>query len=73
MLIKVSNNLCLGEKMTKEELDIALMNLGLQVPETERADILNAVKYIEEMKTLVRKPRFLTTEPANTIAFPKLK
>lgn len=58
--------------MTQQELNNALAELGLKVPEAERRDILNAVKYIDEMKKLVRKPRSLSVEPSYTVSFPRL-
>lgn len=58
--------------MTGPELDIALEQLGLKVPEAERMDIFKALKFIEEMRILIRKPRFRAVEPANTVSFPKV-
>jgi hypothetical protein len=57
--------------MTRQELDAALARLGLEVPEKERADMLGATKYIEEMAALVKKPRHVGAEPAHTVAFPE--
>jgi hypothetical protein len=47
--------------MTRKELDAALARLGLNVPETERDEIL------------VKKPRWVGAEPAHTVAFPEKK
>lgn len=41
--------------MTRDELDKALIQLGLNVPEAERDDIRVATKFIEEIKISVRK------------------
>lgn len=58
--------------MTKVELDIAFRELKLEVPERERNDILHAVQFIDEMRSLVRKPRDSSIEPANSVSFPEL-
>jgi hypothetical protein len=58
--------------MTDHELDIVLKNLGLKVPEVERIDILAAIKFIEKMKILVRKPCTLVSESAHTGSFPRI-
>jgi hypothetical protein len=57
--------------MTRQELDAALTRLGLDVPEAERDGIADAVKYVEAMQALMRKPRSVMAEPAHTVAFPK--
>ena len=57
--------------MTRQELDAALARLGLDVPEKERAELVGAVKYIDEMARLVKKPRAVGAEPAHTVAFPE--
>jgi hypothetical protein len=57
--------------MTRQELDAALARLGLKVPEAERDGIAGAVKYVEEMAALVKKPRWVGAEPAHTVAFPE--
>jgi len=57
--------------MTRQELDAALARLGLDVPETERDDILAAAPLYAEMARLLRKPRPIGAEPAHTPAFPE--
>jgi hypothetical protein len=57
--------------MTRAELDAALARLGLDIPETERAEILAAVPLYEDMARLVKKPRWVGAEPAHTVAFPE--
>jgi hypothetical protein len=57
--------------MTRQELDVALARLGLDVPEAERGDIVGSVHYIEEFQALVRKPRAVGAEPAHTVALPE--
>jgi hypothetical protein len=56
--------------MTRQELDVALARLGLNVPEKERAEILAAAPLYEDMARLVRKLRPVGAEPAHTPAFP---
>jgi hypothetical protein len=57
--------------MTRQELDAALVRLGLDVPEKERDEIAGAVKHVEEIAALVKKPRRVGAEPAHTVAFPE--
>ncbi len=57
--------------MTRQELDAALVRLGLAVPEEERDEIAAAVKYVEAMAVSVRKKRTVMDEPAHTVAFPE--
>ena len=57
--------------MTRQELNAALARLGLDVPETERGEILAAAPMYEEMARLVKKSRWVGAEPAHTPAFPK--
>ena len=57
--------------MTRQELDAALARLGLDVPDSERAEILPAVPLYEEMARVVKTPRWVGAEPAHTVAFPK--
>jgi len=57
--------------MTREELDATLARMGLAVPEGERAGILGAVKYVEQMTALVKKPRPVGAEPLHTVSFPE--
>jgi hypothetical protein len=57
--------------MTRQELDLALTRLGLQVPEAERDGIAGAVRFIDEMTAANRKPRPVGAEPAHTVAFPE--
>jgi len=59
--------------MTRQELDAALVRLGLKVPEAERDDIAAAAHLVEEMAALNRKPRAVGAEPAHTVAFPLAK
>lgn len=55
--------------MTREELDVALSKLGLNVPEAERNELVNAAHFIEEMAVSVKKPRPSSTEPAHIVFF----
>ncbi len=57
--------------MTRQELDAALARLGLDVPDKERDELVDAAQYIEKMAELVKKPRPVGAEPAHTVAFPK--
>ena len=57
--------------MTRQELDAALARLGLNVPDSERAEILAAVPLYEEMARVVKTPRWVGAEPAHTVTFPK--
>lgn len=57
--------------MTREELDMALSRLGLNVPEAERNELINAAHFIEKMVALVKKPRLMSTEPAHIVSFSK--
>ena len=59
--------------MTRQELDVALARLGLNVPEGERDGIATAAKYIEQMTARMRPAggRPVSAEPAHTVAFPK--
>ena len=43
--------------MTREELDMALFRLGLNVPEAERNELINVAHFIEEMAISVKKSR----------------
>jgi uncharacterized protein (AIM24 family) len=60
-----------GVTMTRQELDAALVRLGLTVPEAERDGIAAAAKYVEAMAVSVRKTRTVMDEPAHTVAFPE--
>jgi hypothetical protein len=55
--------------MTRAELDAILARLGLEVPESERDELVGAAAYIEKMAELVKKPRWVGAEPAHTVAF----
>ena len=57
--------------MTRQELDVALARLGLNVPEAERDGIAANAHYMEKMAELVKKPRWVGAEPAHTVAFPE--
>ncbi len=57
--------------MTRQELDATLARLGLKVPEAERNDLVDAVRFIEEMAASVKKPRSVAAEPAHIVTFPK--
>jgi hypothetical protein len=59
--------------MTRQEIDAAMVRLGLDVPEKERDELVGASRYIEEMARLVKKPRWVGAEPAHTVAFPEGK
>lgn len=55
--------------MTRQELDATLVRLGLKVPDVEKDDLVNAVRFIEEMAVSVRKPRSAEAEPAHRVSF----
>ena len=57
--------------MTRQEIDAAMVRLGLDVPEKERDDLAAASKYIEEMAARVKKPRPVGAEPLHTPEFPR--
>jgi hypothetical protein len=57
--------------MTREELDMALSRLGLNVPEIERSELVKAAHFIEEMANSVKKSRPASIEPAHIVSFPK--
>jgi hypothetical protein len=57
--------------MTRQELDLVLARLGLDVPEKEREELVAAADYVEKMTALVKKPRAVGAEPAHTVAFPE--
>jgi len=57
--------------MTRQELDLALARLGLDVPQGERDEIAAAAKYIAEMAARLRTPRTVFAEPAHVVKFPE--
>jgi hypothetical protein len=59
--------------MTREELDLALARLGLEVPEREREEIAAAAHLIAEMTALLRPRggRDVAAEPAHVVRFPE--
>jgi hypothetical protein len=59
--------------MTRQELDAALIRLGLDVPEKERDEIAAAAHYIAEMVKRLRPPggRDVAAEPAHVVRFPE--
>lgn len=59
--------------MTRKELDATLARLGLEVPELEREELLQAVRYVDDMAQLVRTPLAEDAEAAHLVTFPKDK
>jgi len=57
--------------MTRQELDVALARLGLDVPETERDEIAAAAHLIAELTARLRTPRAVFAEPAHLVRFPE--
>jgi hypothetical protein len=59
--------------MTREELDAALVRLGLNVPQSERDDIAKAADYITQMTARLRPKggRNVAVEPAHVVKFPE--
>ena len=51
--------------LTRAEVEAALANAGLEVPERERAEIAAAAHFIEEMAQRVRGKRAMSAEPAH--------
>ena len=58
-------------EVTRQELDLVLSRLCLKVPEAERDELVNAVRFIEEMAASVKKPRFVSDLPLTIVSFPK--
>lgn len=58
---------------THQELKKIFERLGLEIPEIELCDVASAVRFIDEMKTEVRKLHSSRTEPAHTVSFPEAK
>jgi hypothetical protein len=61
------------DPMTRQELDMALARLGLDVPEKERDEIAAAAHYIADMAARLRPPggRDVAAEPAHVVKFPE--
>jgi hypothetical protein len=61
------------DPMTRQELDLALARLGLDVPEKERDEIAAAAHYIADMAARLRPPggRDVAAEPAHVVKFPE--
>jgi hypothetical protein len=59
--------------MTREELDLALARLGLEVPEREREEIAAAAHLIAEMVARLRPVggRDVSAEAAHVVRFPE--
>jgi hypothetical protein len=59
--------------MTRQELDAALARLGLDVPETERAEIAAATPLLEDVQRRLRPAggRDVAAEPAHVVRFPE--
>ena len=59
--------------MTRQELDVVLARLGLDVPDSERDEIAAAAHFVDEMVERLRPPggRNVVVEPAHTVDFPK--
>jgi hypothetical protein len=57
--------------MTRVELDAALARLGLDVPETEREEILAQVPLLDAMRARLRPAggRDVAAEPAHVVRF----
>ena len=51
--------------MTRAEVETALARAGLEVPESEKADIAAAAHFIEEMAARLRGKREMSAEPAH--------
>lgn len=62
-------------KMTinDQQLKIIFEQLGLEIPDEELRNIAQGVKFIDEMRSEVRKLKSNSTEPAHTVSFPKDK
>ena len=59
--------------MTRAELDMTLMRLGLAVPDKERDDVAAASRLVEEMVARLRPRggRDVAAEPAHVVKFPE--
>ena len=59
--------------MTRQELDLAIARLGLDVPEKERDGIAAAAVVVEDMVARLRPAggRNIAAEPAHVVHFPK--
>lgn len=59
--------------MTRAELDAALARLGLDVPETEREEVLAQVPLLDAMRARLRPQggRDVGAEPAHVVRFPE--
>lgn len=55
--------------MTKQELDLFLAKLGLDVPDGERAELLAKAHLIEAMAAAVKRPLLDLTEPLALVSF----
>ena len=51
--------------MTRAEVEAALAQAGLKVPESEKPEIAGAAHFIEEMAARVRSRRDMAAEPAH--------
>ena len=58
--------------MTRAELDAALARLGLDVPETEREEVLAQLPLLDAMRARLRPAagRDVAIEPAHVVKFP---
>lgn len=57
---------------TTQELKIIFDKLGLKISQKELFDLAVGVRYLDDMKTEVRKLRANTIEPAHMISFGKV-
>ena len=57
--------------MTRQELDMALARLGLDVPQAERDEIAAAAHYIEDIVRRLKTPRDVSAEPLHVVRFPE--
>jgi hypothetical protein len=59
--------------MTRTELDAALARLGLDVPATEREDVLAVLPLLRQMLDRLRpeRGRNVAAEPAHVVKFPE--
>jgi len=59
--------------MTRQELDVALARLGLEVPEKERDEIAAATHLLADVQARLRPPggRDVAAEPAHVVRFPE--
>jgi hypothetical protein len=51
--------------MTRAEIEAALAQAGLDVPEREKPEIAGAAHFIEEMAARLRRKRTMAAEPAH--------